>query len=343
MSVLNATAVDAFLTTIAAGSSESAAAYERTFGEKITITTGASGPFDTSIFNPEHYQNSLALLLETGSEGIVIVIPSATGLVPAWCETPDATGKSKLATFAQEWGMNMLPDDFFPDNCRAALITSPADAIKQQAKLGSDPCYVELLITRGSETRSALVIWPLVEPSNLLANVVVPKAAAAETPQFALPPLQAPGGGLPPIGNFVGMGAPLQDNGGAKPLTREDLPGFSHSLLKICLPVAVVLARKREPIKKILELGVGSIIQFDKSSDEMIDLELDRTVVASGEAVKVGEMFGLRISAIHLPSERFRTVEVRRDGEYHSQSIPHQIIGKAPIRSLEPTRVCCAE
>ncbi|MGL4941559.1 MAG: FliM/FliN family flagellar motor switch protein [Thermoguttaceae bacterium] len=336
MATLNASVVDSFIAAIAAGAAESAAAYARTFGGSVTITTGASGPFDVSLFNAEHYNSGLALLLEANGEGIAILIPSSSGLVPSWCETPDATGKSKLATFAQEWGMNMLPDDFFPDNCQAAVITSLADAVKQDAKLGADPGYVELKIEHDGKTSSAFVLWPLTEPSKLLAHIVVP-AAAGPAP-LTPPTLQAPSlsGPLPPIGNFVGMGAPMHENG-AKRLTQEDLPGFSHSLLKVCLPVAVVLARKREPIKKILELGVGSIIQFDKSSDEMIDLEVDRTIVGSGEAVKVGEMFGLRISAIHLPAERFRMVEVRRDGEYRAQTAPHQIIGKAPIRSLEPT------
>jgi flagellar motor switch/type III secretory pathway protein FliN len=69
--------------------------------------------------------------------------------------------------------------------------------------------------------------------------------------------------------------------------------------------VVVTLARKRQPLGRILELGPGSLIQFDKSCDAMLELEVAARSVALGEAVKVGDKFGLRITSITLPDERF--------------------------------------
>ena len=85
--------------------------------------------------------------------------------------------------------------------------------------------------------------------------------------------------------------------------------------MRIQTPVIVTLARKRQQLKRILELGPGSIIQFDKSCEEMLDLEVGGRVIATGEAVKVGEKFGLRIHSIVLPEERFRPVKGEGRGE----------------------------
>ena len=119
----------------------------------------------------------------------------------------------------------------------------------------------------------------------------------------------------------------------------EDLPGYARSVLKVKVPVATILARAKKPIKTVLELGVGSIIQFDKSCDEMLDIEVGQTIViAAAEAVKVGDKFGFRVSSVTLPEERFRRVEVRREGEYNVKLDSPQIIGKAPIKSFDIKR-----
>jgi flagellar motor switch/type III secretory pathway protein FliN len=86
------------------------------------------------------------------------------------------------------------------------------------------------------------------------------------------------------------------------------LPDYTRSLLWIRVPVVVTLAGNRQPLHRIVELGPGSIIQFEKSCEEMLDLSVGDHLIASGEAVKVGDKFGLRITSIILPEERFRAV-----------------------------------
>jgi flagellar motor switch/type III secretory pathway protein FliN len=86
------------------------------------------------------------------------------------------------------------------------------------------------------------------------------------------------------------------------------LPHYTRSLLRIKVPVVVTLAENRQPLHRIVELGPGSIIQFDKSCEEMLELAVGNRTIASGEAVKVGDKFGLRITSIILPEERFLSV-----------------------------------
>ena len=87
------------------------------------------------------------------------------------------------------------------------------------------------------------------------------------------------------------------------------MPAYTRSLLHIEVPVSVTLAEKKQPVDQILELGPGSIIHFEKSCEEMLELHVGEHRVAKGEAVKVGEKFGLRITSVILPEERFKAVQ----------------------------------
>ena len=94
----------------------------------------------------------------------------------------------------------------------------------------------------------------------------------------------------------------------------ENLPVYSRSLLRIRVPVVVTLAQNRQPLGRIVELGPGSIIHFDKSCENSLELEVGGHCIAAGEAVKVGDKFGLRITSIVLPGERFAALGgVRND------------------------------
>lgn len=103
---------------------------------------------------------------------------------------------------------------------------------------------------------------------------------------------------------------PEGQSASAKAVSRQ-LPSYAKSLLKVAVPVTVTLASKKQLAGRIVELGPGSIIQFDKSCDEALRLEVCGQAVAEGEAVKVGEKFGIRVTSIVLPDERFRPLRPR--------------------------------
>ena len=78
----------------------------------------------------------------------------------------------------------------------------------------------------------------------------------------------------------------------------NQLPEYSRRLLQILVPVRVTLASQRKSIQEIIELGPGSIVKFDKTCDEPLDLCIGNRPVAQGEVVKVGDKFGLKISGL---------------------------------------------
>jgi flagellar motor switch protein FliN len=74
--------------------------------------------------------------------------------------------------------------------------------------------------------------------------------------------------------------------------------GELQRILSIQVPVIVKLAERKLLLSEVMRLGVGAIIEFIKSSDEPLQLLINNKPIAVGEAVKVGENFGLRIKQV---------------------------------------------
>ncbi len=81
-----------------------------------------------------------------------------------------------------------------------------------------------------------------------------------------------------------------------------------RKLFHLQVPIIVHLAERTMPMRDILEIGAGSIIEFSRSSDAELDLVVGNRPVGKGQAVKVGENFGLRITEIGPIEERIRAM-----------------------------------
>jgi flagellar motor switch protein FliN len=69
-------------------------------------------------------------------------------------------------------------------------------------------------------------------------------------------------------------------------------------ILHLQVPLIVRLAERKMHCSEVMRLGTGAIIEFFKSSDRPLELLVNNKVIALGEAVKVGENFGLRIKQV---------------------------------------------
>jgi flagellar motor switch protein FliN/FliY len=76
------------------------------------------------------------------------------------------------------------------------------------------------------------------------------------------------------------------------------LPVHARSILKVRVPLQVTLAAQRKSVQEIIELGPGSIVKFDKTCNQPLELMLGDRPLAHGEVVKVGDKFGLRIRGL---------------------------------------------
>jgi flagellar motor switch protein FliN/FliY len=66
-------------------------------------------------------------------------------------------------------------------------------------------------------------------------------------------------------------------------------------ILQIQVPLMVVLAQRKMAVGDILNICIGSVIEFAKPFDEQLELLVNNRPIAFGNAVKIGEKFGLRI------------------------------------------------
>jgi len=88
----------------------------------------------------------------------------------------------------------------------------------------------------------------------------------------------------------------------AGPPSKESLANINR-LLKIKMPLIVKLAEKTESLEKVLNYSEGHIIEFDKSSDGLLELLIVDKLIGQGEAVKIGENFGIRIRQVGSASD----------------------------------------
>ncbi|MEZ5664959.1 MAG: flagellar motor switch protein FliN [Burkholderiaceae bacterium] len=79
-------------------------------------------------------------------------------------------------------------------------------------------------------------------------------------------------------------------------------------VLDIPIQLSVELGRTRVPIKHILQLAQGSIVELDALAGEPMDVLVNGYLIAQGEVVVVNEKFGIRLTDIVTPSERMRRV-----------------------------------
>lgn len=84
-------------------------------------------------------------------------------------------------------------------------------------------------------------------------------------------------------------------------LTSGNMPQETKNiglLMDVMMEVTVELGRTRQPIKDILSIGEGTIIELDKLAGETVDILVNHNLIAKGEVVVIDENFGVRITEI---------------------------------------------
>ncbi|MBW1752190.1 MAG: flagellar motor switch protein FliN [Deltaproteobacteria bacterium] len=79
-------------------------------------------------------------------------------------------------------------------------------------------------------------------------------------------------------------------------------------ILDIDLNVSVELGKVKMPVKDLLQLGQGSIVELAKSVGEPLDIYVNNTLIAKGEVVILDEKFGIRVADIINPIERVKSL-----------------------------------
>ena len=75
-------------------------------------------------------------------------------------------------------------------------------------------------------------------------------------------------------------------------------------LFDVPLQVSVEVGRARILLKDLLQMGEGYVVELDKLAGEPLDLYVNSRLIARGEAVRVGEKFGIKLTEVVSPSDR---------------------------------------
>jgi len=81
------------------------------------------------------------------------------------------------------------------------------------------------------------------------------------------------------------------------------------ALLDIPVTLAVEIGRSKVPIKQLVSLSQGSVIELDREASEPLDLLVNGKLMARGEVVVVDGQFGLRLVDIVSPPERLKKLK----------------------------------
>lgn len=77
-------------------------------------------------------------------------------------------------------------------------------------------------------------------------------------------------------------------------------------ILDIPVQLTVELGRTRIPIRNLLQLAQGSVVELDGLAGEPMDVLVNGCLIAQGEVVVVNDKFGIRLTDIITPAERIR-------------------------------------
>lgn len=77
-------------------------------------------------------------------------------------------------------------------------------------------------------------------------------------------------------------------------------------LLDVPVTLQLEVGRARVPIRNLLQLNPGSVIELERGAAEPLDVYVNGTLIAHGEVVVVNDRFGVRLTDVVSPAERLR-------------------------------------
>lgn len=80
-------------------------------------------------------------------------------------------------------------------------------------------------------------------------------------------------------------------------------------ILDVPVTLSMEVGRARIPIRNLLQLNQGSVVELERGAGEPLDVYANGTLIAHGEVVVVNEKFGIRLTDVVSPAERIRKLK----------------------------------
>ncbi|HET6434866.1 MAG TPA: flagellar motor switch protein FliN [Xanthomonadaceae bacterium] len=77
-------------------------------------------------------------------------------------------------------------------------------------------------------------------------------------------------------------------------------------ILDVPVSLSLEVGRARIPIRNLLQLNQGSVVELERAAGEPLDLYVNGTLIAQGEVVVINDRFGVRLTDVVSPAERIK-------------------------------------
>ena len=94
----------------------------------------------------------------------------------------------------------------------------------------------------------------------------------------------------------------------SQPKSDTDLEAGMSLLFDIELEATLQFGSREMPLREILELGPGDVVELDRHVSEPVDLVVGDRIVARGEVVVASGNFALRITEVATPQLRLESI-----------------------------------
>ncbi|HUE13291.1 MAG TPA: FliM/FliN family flagellar motor switch protein [Planctomycetaceae bacterium] len=259
----------------------------------------------------------LAVSLVLGEQGLLLLIPEPIPL-PAWYRQPGISENNRLQTFAHELSLQLLPADLQADRYSARAAASLKE-FAEQAQIDPTATAIDLAVFYADAAESdppiatILMIMPIeaLAAEGLDGATVAgeaesteastePSAEAAEENRFDFPDDDAD------EATFAQDQDQDQDGQQVSANTGLSLDQALRALrvLNVPVTVSVRLAERKMSLGQIVALAPGGLITFSKSCEDLLDLFVNNHRYCQGEAIKIGENFGLKVAKVGVTEAR---------------------------------------
>jgi flagellar motor switch protein FliN/FliY len=104
--------------------------------------------------------------------------------------------------------------------------------------------------------------------------------------------------------------APMEEFPEGSKISRGDGPAPDLDvILDIPVTISMEVGNTQIPIRNLLQLNQGSVIELDRLAGEPLDVLVNGTLIAHGEVVMVNEKFGIRLTDVISPGERIKRLQ----------------------------------
>lgn len=104
--------------------------------------------------------------------------------------------------------------------------------------------------------------------------------------------------------------APLESfEGGEDEVVSDGTTPELDVILDIPVSISMEVGNTQIPIRNLLQLNQGSVIELDRLAGEPLDVLVNGTLIAHGEVVMVNDKFGIRLTDVISQSERIQKLK----------------------------------